>query len=337
MTRHLTIVACVALSLAAPLTAQGGPQQPPIDEWTVPWDRTQPRDPYMDAHGKVWFVGQVGDYIGVLDPATGQFRKYDLEPGAGPHNLIVAPDGMVWYSGNVTGYIGRLDPATGSITRYPMPDPAIRDPHTLVFNRQGDIWFTAQAGNVVGKLTVATGQIRLVPVPTPNARPYGIRLDQQDRPWIVLFGTNKLATVDPATFALTEYVLPRPEARPRRMAITSDGAVWYGDYAAGFLGRFDSRTGQFQEWPLPGGSRSRPYALMNDDQDRIWMVETGSQPNMFVGFDSRSRQWLPARPVPGGGGTVRHMMFDAARQVFWFGTDNNTIGRAAIPPRAAVP
>lgn len=327
---------------AAPLIAQvnppqSGARQLSIDEWPVPWQRTRPRDPFADAQGRVWFVGQVGDYIGVLDPATGQFRRYDLDHGAGPHNLVVDPHGMVWYTGNAAGHIGRLDPATGAITKFAMPDSSIRDPHTMVFDRSGDIWFTAQAGNVVGKLTVATGRIRLVRVPGRNARPYGIRMDGQDRPWFVEFGTNKLATVDPATFELREYTLPRPEARPRRMAITPDGAIWYGDYAAGFLGRFDPATRGFEEWRLPGGATSRPYALMNDDQNRIWIVETGADPNVMVGFDTRTRQFLPGKPVPSGGGTVRHMMFDPATRVMWFGTDNNTIGRANLPVAPAVP
>jgi virginiamycin B lyase len=337
MTRQLTVAALAAFALAAPLAAQGGPPQPPINEWTVPWERTRPRDPYVDRQGKVWFVGQTGHYVGMLDPSTGQFRRYELDPGTGPHNLIVAPDGIVWYSGNLTGHIGRLDPATGRITKYPMPDSTIRDPHTMVFDRRGDIWFSAQSGNVVGKLTVATGAVRLVRVPTPRARPYGIMMDQQDRPWIVLFGTNKIATVDPASFVLREYTLPRPETRPRRIAITSDGAIWYGDYAAGYLGRLDPRTEQVQEWPLPGGATSRPYAVMNDDQDRVWVVEVGAQPNMFVGFDTRTRQFLPSRPVPSGGGVVRHMMFDPTSHAIWFGSDNGTIGRATLPPALTVP
>jgi streptogramin lyase len=28
-------------------------------------------------------------YLACLDPASGQFRKFDLEQGAGPHNVVV--------------------------------------------------------------------------------------------------------------------------------------------------------------------------------------------------------------------------------------------------------
>ena len=334
----MTRSACAALGLlgalaaAAPVAAQ---QPPTLQEWTVPWDRTRPRDPYLDRQGRVWFVGQQGDYVGVLDPGTGEFRRYELAPGSGPHNLIADSAGFVWYAGNTAAHIGRLDPRNGSITRYPMPDPAARDPHTLVFDGRGDIWFTVQGGNFIGKLTVATGEVRLVRVPTPRARPYGIGCDPSGRPWVVLSGTNKIATVDPATFELTEYPLPRAAARPRRLAITSDGAIWYSDYAGGMVGRFDPRTQRVDEWPLPGGPTSRPYAMAVDDQDRIWVVETGTQPNRFLGFDTRARRFLPGSDVPSGGGTVRHMVFDPRGQVIWFGSDANTIGRAQLPGATA--
>ena len=344
MRRFLALLALAPLATAA-LPRGSAAQQasdpradtPRITEWPVPWERTRPRDPFADRDGRVWFVGQTGHYVGVLDPATGQFRRYELDPGTGPHNLVVDARGTVWFSGNLVGYIGRLDPSDGRIMRYPMPDSTVRDPHTLVFDGGGDIWFTAQQGNVVGKLTVATGEVRLARVPTPRARPYGIVMGRDGRPWVALFGTNKLATVDPRTLEVTEVALPRAGARPRRLVVTSDGAVWYGDYAGGMLGRLDPVTREVQEWPLPEGAGARPYAVELDDRDRLWLVETGVQPNVFVGFDTRARRFVGAAPVPGGAGTVRHMTFDDARGAIWFGTDNNTIGRAVVSPRGAVP
>jgi virginiamycin B lyase len=36
--------------------------------------------------------------------------------------------------------------------------------------------------------------------------------------------------------------------------------------------------------------------------------------------------------VESGGGTVRHMYFDAETNSIWFGADTNTIGVAQLPP-----
>lgn len=325
---RVLLVAALATSAAAALPAQA----PDIKEWPVPWERTRPRDPYVDAQNRVWFVGQAGHYVAYLDPQSGGFKRYELEPGAGPHNQIVDAAGFVWFAGNRVGYIGRLDPRDGAITKYPMPDSSVRDPHTLVFDKAGDIWFTAQGGNAVGKLTVKTGEVRLLKVPTPRARPYGIVIDSKNHPWIVLFGTHKLATVDPATMTLREIELPRAETRPRRIAITSDDRIWYGDYAAGKLGRYDPVTGKVDEWQLPGGPTSRPYAMASDDGDRVWVAQTGAQPNTLVAFDAKSGTFVNETQVPSGGGTVRHMVFHAPSRSIWFGTDNNTVGRALVAP-----
>ena len=301
-----------------------------IQEWQVPWEDTRPRDPYVAPDGDIWFVGQRGDYVSEFNPETGKFRRLDLPDGAGPHNLIVDNEGFIWYAGNRAAHIGRLNPEDGSIRQYPMPDQRARDPHTLIFDQNGDIWFTVQGGNFVGKLAVESGDIELIDVPTQRARPYGILVDDNNRPWIVLFGTNKLATVDPETMELTEIPLEREEARPRRIALTSDGKVWYVDYAQGYLGSYNPDDGSFREWQLPEGAGSRPYAMASDDQDRLWMVETGVNPNLFVGFDPKTEKFFSSTPIESGGGTVRHMVFHEPTHSIWFGTDTNYLGQAKL-------
>lgn len=308
-----------------------GNQSAEITEWTVPWENTRPRDPFVDHLNRVWFVGQTGDYLAYLEPKDGTFKRFDLEPGAGPHNLIVDGNGRVWYAGNQKACIGRLDPDTGKITRFPMSNSRARDPHTLVFDKLGDIWFTVQRGNFVGKLSTETGRMQLIPMPTSRARPYGIITDNRNQPWIAQFGTNKLATIDPDRMDIQEISLPRADARPRRLALTSDGAIWYVDYAQGFLGRFDPSTGKVQEWFAPGGTSARPYGMTADDRDRLWFVECGPQPNRLIGFDPSTQKFFSINTIESGGGSVRHMVFHSPSREIWFGTDRNTIGRFRVP------
>lgn len=321
------------------------PKEAEIREWEVPFEASRPRDPYVGPEGKIWFVGQRSHYVARLDPETGEFRKWDLEPGTGPHNLIVDDGGVVWYAGNRAGHIGRLDPATGEITKYPMPgcgegdpervrelpDCRARDPHTMVFDGRGRIWFTAQGANVIGRFDPATGEVELAEVPTPRARPYGIVVDPDGRPWIAMVGTYKLATVDPASFELEEIDLPREDANPRRIGLASDGGVWYVDYSQGYLGRYDPVTEEIREWRAPSATEARPYAMTVDDRDRPWFVETGPEPNRFVGFDPATEEFFDITPVPSGGGTVRHMVFHGSTRTIWFGADTNTIGRVRVP------
>jgi virginiamycin B lyase len=324
----LPVVSAAAQAPAAPAPATrvAATDAVPVREWKVPWEDSRPRDPIADGTGRVWFVGQAGNYVATLDPNTGKFRRYEIPAGTNPHNVVVGPDGNAWYAGNRNGHIGRIEPASGKVTRFPMPDTSVRD-----------LWFTAQFGNVVGRLTPRTGQVRLVKIPTAQARPYGLVMDAKGRPWFDLFGTNQIGTIAPQSMRLRTYALPSDRARPRRIAVTSDNAVWYVDYARGFLGRLDPASGAVKEWPNPGGGASLPYAMTVDDRDRLWFVETGKQPNRLVGFDPRTEQFFGETPIESGGGTVRHMTFDRRSGQVWFGTDVGTIGRASVGSGAKRP
>ncbi|MFO7799601.1 lyase [Rhodohalobacter sp.] len=302
-----------------------------VEEWDVPFDDTRSRDPYVAPDGTVYFAGQRAHYVGHFNPETEEFRELPLEDGAGPHTVTVADDGTVWYAGNRAQHIGKMDPETGEITKYMMEDDYARDPHTFAFDKDGNIWFTAQGGNGVGYFNVETGEATVIPVPTERARPYGIRMaPDQETPWIALFGTNKLATVDPEKMELTEIELPREEIRPRRLDVTSDGNVWYGDYATGKIGKYNPSDGSIQEWDVPDGEDSRPYAVLKDHKDRIWLGISGPDPSKLVAFDTESEEFVASQVIESAEGSIRHMDFDERTNSMWLGTDTGYIGRIVV-------
>lgn len=336
----LAAAAAVGILGIAPTTLEAQESQDPeLQEWMVPYEESRPRDPFVGPDGRVFFVGQRSDYVAALDPETGEFQRWDLEAGAGPHNLIVDDDGTVWYAGNRARHIGKLDPATGNIEKFMMPNEAAQDPHTLIWDDDGDIWFTVQGGNFVGHFDMTATETRLVEMPQAegrggqmgSSRPYGIKLDSRARPWIALFNTNAIATVDPRTLERRVYELPEG-TRPRRLVVDSEDRIWYVDYAQGQLGRLIPENGEVTEWPMPGGEGSRPYGVAIDSSDRIWFVETGLDPNRFVGFDPATEEFFSITEVESGGGTIRHMYYDESTNTIWFGADTNTVGRAVLPP-----
>ncbi|MEL6868795.1 MAG: lyase [Pseudomonadota bacterium] len=304
-----------------------------IDEWQVPYEASRPRDPYAVSADEVWFVGQRAGYLARLDVTDGSFEKIQLKDGSGPHNLIVQSNGDVWFAGNRTALIGRYVPRTGELEEIPMPDPAARDPHTLIFDTdESHIWFSVQGGNMLGRLTLADRKVELIPSPRERSRPYGIKLAPDGSVWATLFGSNALVRIDPQSLALEVIELPREAARPRRLEVLADGSVWYVDYAKGQLGHYDPESGAFKEWPLPQGDGARPYGIASDDEGRLWMVATGVQPNVFLGFDPATESFFSETDVESGGGTIRHMHYDAPTGSVWFGADSNTVGRAIVQP-----
>jgi virginiamycin B lyase len=324
-------VASLAFLCAMPALAQDATLEP--KEWTVPWPQTRPRDPIMDQSGRVWFVGQVGNYVAYLDPKSGEFKRYSIDDGTNPHNINIDERGGVWFTGNRNGRLYSIDPATGTLKTLVL-DSAVRDPHTMIWDKNGVAWFTAQQSNYVGRLERSTGSIRLWKMPANRSLPYGIVIDSKGQPWFDEFGTNKIGTIDPKTLEHKEFTLPAERARPRRIALTSDDAVWYGDYSRGYLGRLDPKTGAVEEWPMPSGATSLPYAMTSDDRDRLWLVETGVQPNRLVAFDAKTKTWVASIPIPSNGSmrnTIRHMTFNRSTREIWFGTDAGTVGAVKVP------
>ncbi|HEU4994229.1 MAG TPA: hypothetical protein VFT29_05390, partial [Gemmatimonadaceae bacterium] len=250
-----------------------------------------------------------------------------------PHNINIDERGGVWFTGNRNGNLYSINPASGELKKITL-DPAVKDPHTMIWGKDGIAWFSAQGSQRIGRLDRATGELRYWTPSQPRSNPYGVVLDSKGRPWIDLFATNRIATIDPKTLEYKEYVLPAERARPRRIAVTSDDAVWFGDYSRGFLGRLDPATGNVEEWPLPEGAGSLPYAMTSDDRDRLWLAETGVQPNRLVAFDPKTKTWVASIPIPSNGAsanTIRHMTFHRATKEIWFGTDAGTIGAVKVP------
>lgn len=320
----------ISLMLVSAWPDTGNAESVDISEWLVPWENSQPGDPFVDQRGRVWFVGQRSDYVANLQPESGNFSRYDLDRDTRPLSLLINADGDLWFSANRQRYIGQLNPANGQITRHEMPNSRARDPHTLLFNSAGDIWFTVQQGNFIGKLTVANGDITLLEIPTRKTKPTGIVLDSLDEPWAAGFGRNLLLRVDSANMEVLEIELPNKKARPVRLVATSDNRIWWADFARGYLGRFDPDSGAFSEWPMPGGEDSEPHGMAVDRLDRIWIVESGLNPNVLVGFDTATEQFFSSTAIPSGGKTVRQMHYFEPAGEIWFGTDTNYIGRAVV-------
>ncbi len=338
MKKLITTAALIAVGVAlVPGEAQAQQDLVEITQWDVPWTGTRPRDPHLAPDGRVFFVGQQGHYAAVLDPQTGQFDRWDLPEGAGPHNLVVDDEGIVWYTGNAVGNLGRLDPATGDIEVFDLEDE-VRDPHTFIFGADDDMWFTVQGGNRIGHFDPVSGDTRIWVAPTTEGRngptgvrPYGIKLDSGGNPWIALFGTNMLARIDRESMEMETFDLPEG-TRPRRLEIDSKDNIWYVDYARGKLGRFVPSTEEISEWDNPGGASSQPYGMAIDADDRVWFVETGSVPNQLVGFDTNAESFISVSPVGDRRGAIRHMYYDTDSNSLWFGADWDTVGQAILPP-----
>jgi virginiamycin B lyase len=169
--------------------------------------------------------------------------------------------------------------------------------------------------------------MKLVTAPSTRSLPYGMVITTGGVPYFDLFGTNKLASIDPETMKITEYMLPEG-ARPRRIAITSDDMIYYSDYGRGYLGRFDPKTKKVTEWASPGGPRSQPYgiAVINGV---VWYSESGVGPNTLVRFDPKTEKFQTWK-IPSTGGVVRNVSVTKYGKLAMAYSGVNGIGLAEI-------
>lgn len=277
-------------------------------QWQVPTLGQRSRDPIEAKDGTIWWAGQWGNLIGKINPKTDEMKEYPLLANSKPHSVTLDAQGDVWYTGNKNGTIGKLDIDTEEITVYRMPDKAAKDPHTAIFANTGMLWFTLQHSNMIGRLNPENGDIKLVNMPTKGSRPYGIKIDENDIPWVACNGHNCLVKIDPISMKITEINLPNDATKVRRLDIAADGHIWYVNSSRGRLGRYNPHTGDIKEWPSPSGELSHPYAIAIVG-DSIWYNESGKRPDALVRFDPKNESFQ-SWPVPTGdtyAGIIRHM------------------------------
>ncbi|HEY5702083.1 MAG TPA: lyase [Gammaproteobacteria bacterium] len=302
-----------------------------IREWLVPWSDTEPRSPAVDKKGRIWFCGRTGHYLAYFNPESGKFKKFELDDKSMPQSLIINKKGQIWFSDPGRGYIGRLLLKSGKVEKYPMPENSGIDPYTLVFNDEGDIWFTAIGANAIGKLDTASGEVKYSSLETEAAKPLDIKLDSGERPWVSLSATNRLATIDTETFEVTEYEMSNQDIRPGRIAITSYNKIWFVDTLTGKLGRFNPKRNIYSQRTVPGGESAIPSAIIVDENDWLWFVETGLNPNRLVSYNPWDKEFTYISDIPSGGDRIDEMFFDKESGQIWFGSNTNFIGRAKLP------
>jgi len=120
-----------------------------LSKFSPPTDG-KPQRLQVDDDGIVWFSERRGGKIGRFDPATEQFKEYDLPgPEPSPYALGIDRNHRIWYASHEQDTLGRLNPQTGEVTEYPFPhsEVSIRE---FFLDSQGRIWYGSTANDLVG-------------------------------------------------------------------------------------------------------------------------------------------------------------------------------------------
>jgi streptogramin lyase len=63
--------------------------------------------------------------------------------------------------------------------------------------------------------------------------------------------------------------------------------LWFGEFYGGKIGMFDTKTGKFQEWPVPT-PHTAPYDVVLDKNGEVWSA--GMEADRIIRMDPRTGQ-----------------------------------------------
>src|SRR5258708_243038 len=132
----------------------------------------EPDTPIFDANGIVWFTVQGGNFVGRLDPKTGEVKlAKSPTPRSRPYGIRVNSKGVPFFVEFGANKVASIEPATMAIREYELPDAASR-PRRMSITSDDAIWYTDYSRGYLGRLDPATGKVTKWPSPAgPQSLP----------------------------------------------------------------------------------------------------------------------------------------------------------------------
>ena len=159
--------------------------------------------------------------------------------------------------------------------------------HDVAVEAGGSVLITGMFTDRLYRLDPETGAMTEIAIPVAGANPRAIDLDARGRPWVVLGGPKKMATLDDSkwrTFDIGMYA--------HSLGVGADGKIWFNGHftrAPELIGSVDAASGEVKTYSVPGHPTLAagpggpiPYELRVGPDGRVWMSEL--QGNRLVAF-----------------------------------------------------
>src|ERR1700680_4460391 len=271
-----------------------------ITEYDLPRKVAQPHDVVVDSGGTVWYSDFADEFVGKLDPKTGQATEYPiplLKQGfpKGSLELQLDKDENPWLAMMYQGGIAKFDRKTEKVEVFPLPKELQKD-HTqesmvmpLYSHVDGKVWTNNQDDHSILRLDPKTGtyenlgtfaipgagrninaygipanhENHVYPTPTRDSRPRRGMVDEQDRLWFAEYGANAVGMFDPKTEKIQEWKVPTPWSAPYQAVVDKHGDVWTASMFTDRVVRLNPATGEVTEYLLPQQTNVRRVFVDN--------------------------------------------------------------------------
>jgi len=207
--------------------------------------------------------------------------QFDLpNPKVEPHDVAVDPWGIAWSNQRLGGVISRFDPEKLSYTEISPPlttAPKAR-PGNLQISKDGIMWVPDPNEKRWIRYDIKEQKWTSIPFPSTmlgRANSNSLALAPDGSVWGA--GPGALRRYDPATGKWDQYVTPtwnRTKQNPGGYGISVDGdnRGWMALQRTGAMARADIKTGETDEFKLPGDGTLFPRRMATDNNGDPWVA-----------------------------------------------------------------
>jgi virginiamycin B lyase len=184
----------------------------------------------FDHDGILWFTNEETNYVGRLDPATGQMTlAKSPTPHAVPYGIVVLPNNTPFFCEFGTNKLATVDPKTMTVHEYPLPNASAR-PRRIALAPDGTVFYSDFARGYLGHFDPASGKL-IKEWPSPggsDSEPYGIAITDDGIVWYSESGVspNTLVRFDPKSETFSQEKIPSGGGVVRNMVATADHRLY---------------------------------------------------------------------------------------------------------------
>jgi streptogramin lyase len=217
-----------------------------------------------------------------FDPVGKAFVVHEMDGGFYPHTIRFDAQDRVWFTLALSNQVAMFDRAARKFTYYDLPFRSLMERITVKL--------TPFIFRLIGWGLPITNWVKVDHVSTGVPLPYGIDVTPDGKAWIARLHTDEIASVDPATAAVT--MIKTPFKAPRRLRADRDGNLWIVAFNESQIARYEPKSGAFTRYDLPvapAGSDT-PYSL-NVDRKRHQVWVNGTNSDSVYRLDLATQQW----------------------------------------------
>jgi virginiamycin B lyase len=198
-----------------------------------------------DTADRVWFTLALSSQVAMFDRISKEFTYYD----------IPARNFKEWLTIKVLPLIFYINPEYRPMPSVDRESSGLPMPYGIDVAPDGRVWFARLYANDIGFIDPQSGELTMIDVSVNGPR--RLRVDADNKVWMVAFQDGLLAKYDPELGVLTQYELPLRSEIPYALNVDRERrAVWVNGNQSDTILRFDIDTETWQVYPM---SRQRTF------------------------------------------------------------------------------